>query len=612
MAEQVEYTLSLKETVTAKLEAMASASEKLEGSITSLQYKINSLSSSVSGITALANAYRDLASAMKTAGGAKISNVNTSGGLNRFGRPYTTQRTNGGVGQSYSYSYAGGGRESDPIAKARAEVRARNRQEQQGWNRADAIERGMKPKVSSSGRGGFFGMGSSTNIGSIVGAGIAGYGAYQAFDFAKEVVTTTAEYERMARAIKLSSDNAGQAELSMSWIKNMSRDFGLPIKETTEGFKMWQGAVMGTNMTSTKARDVFGKFAKSFAALGLDADRSKLAFMAIGQMMSKGKISAEELTQQLSEHLPGATKMLAKSLGITNEQLYKMMKAGKVLSEETLPKLADTMYNSIGKGAADNVDTLTGKINLMANAWENMKLAMGKSQGGFWGGVMDVTTKVIDDTGMLFRSPEQVFKEDFGSDTAQRWLGGLEPMYLKKIKKLKSEGKSYGEVGSIIDKDIEERKSKLERAGLTAEREFLGGKYRDAYGHKFQGFENAQPGSFEENYNKKNEAAKKHAELVQALYKTAAALDSEKLLNQVFKPSTSGGGGVDSSGMPKVGGSLSEKKVTHINIEVGTLVEMILNGVNAKEVVDAVKREVPKALLTVLNDANIIMTQNQR
>ena len=114
-------------------------------------------------------------------------------------------------------------------------------------------------------------------------------------------------------------------------------------------------------------------------------------------------------------------------------------------------------------------------------------------------------------------------------------------------------------------------------------------------------------------YNRKNEAAKKHAELVQALYKTAAALDSEKLLNQVFKPSTSGGGGgVDSSGMPKVGGSLSEKKVTHINIEVGRLVEMILNGVNAKEVVDAVKREVPKALLTVLNDANIIMTQNQR
>jgi tape measure domain-containing protein len=384
---------------------------------------------------------------------------------------------------------------------------------------------------------------------------------------------------------------------------------------------MWQGAVMGTNMTSTKARDVFGKFAKSFAALGLDADRSKLAFMAIGQMMSKGKISAEELTQQLSEHLPGATKMLAKSLGVTNEELYKMMKAGKVLSEETLPKLADTMYNSIGKGAADNIDTLTGKINLMANAWENMKLAMGKSQGGITGWAINAATTFVNGVGMAFRTNEQVLTEDFGSDTAQRWLTGLEDMYVKKAKKLKTQGKSYGEVASIIDKDIEERKSKLNRAGLVSERAFLGGEYSEQYGNKFMPYGKTASDVFMKDsdldaYNKKNQKAIRHAEITQGLYKTAKALDSEKILNSVFKPSTSSGGSGTGLGgnidMPKVGGSLSEKKVTHINFDIGTMVSLVLNGANTQEVVEAVKREVPKALLTTLNDANIIMTQNQR
>lgn len=51
------------------------------------------------------------------------------------------------------------------------------------------------------------------------------------------------------------------------------------------------------------------------SALALSKDQMDGVFLALGQMISKGKVQAEELRGQLGERLPGAFDMAAKAMG---------------------------------------------------------------------------------------------------------------------------------------------------------------------------------------------------------------------------------------------------------------------------------------------------------
>jgi tape measure domain-containing protein len=57
-------------------------------------------------------------------------------------------------------------------------------------------------------------------------------------------------------------------------------------------------------------------------------DKMDRAVTAVVQMLGKGKISAEEMRQQLSEAVPGAMDFMARSQGITQADLDKRLQAG--------------------------------------------------------------------------------------------------------------------------------------------------------------------------------------------------------------------------------------------------------------------------------------------
>jgi tape measure domain-containing protein len=64
---------------------------------------------------------------------------------------------------------------------------------------------------------------------------------------------------------------------------------------------------------------------------------------AFTQMASKGRVQAEELRGQLGDRLPGAEQMFADALGVNTQQLDKLMKNGKLLSKDVLPRVSAQM-----------------------------------------------------------------------------------------------------------------------------------------------------------------------------------------------------------------------------------------------------------------------------
>ena len=84
--------------------------------------------------------------------------------------------------------------------------------------------------------------------------------------------------------------------------------------------------------------------------------------MALGQMMSKGKISSEELRRQMGERIPIAMQAMANAAGVSIQQLDKMLKNGDIYSKDILPRFAEELDKLPGSVNVDNIETSVNRL----------------------------------------------------------------------------------------------------------------------------------------------------------------------------------------------------------------------------------------------------------
>lgn len=147
---------------------------------------------------------------------------------------------------------------------------------------------------------------------------------------------------------------------------------GLKFVETAEAAKSFFAAGQGTGL-APQLGGIFRAVTNAGAALQLSTDDINGTFIALGQMMSKGKVQAEELRGQLGERLPGAFRMAAKAMGMTTAELDKFMADGKLTAEDLLPKLAEALEEKYARAAEAAADTAQGAINRMSTEWTLFK-----------------------------------------------------------------------------------------------------------------------------------------------------------------------------------------------------------------------------------------------
>jgi len=179
--------------------------------------------------------------------------------------------------------------------------------------------------------------------------------------FGKEVAETRKRLEQLENAIRVASGNAGEYRKNLDFLRNITAELGLDAESAAQGFKTLLGSLQGTNLTSRQARDIFRQVSTAVSAMGLSGEDANGVFLAFGQILSKGKVSSEELRGQIGERLPGAFAIAARSLGVTMQELDKMLEQGELISEEFLPKFAAELERTFGQGV--KIDGLTQSVN---------------------------------------------------------------------------------------------------------------------------------------------------------------------------------------------------------------------------------------------------------
>ncbi|QLE47846.1 tape measure protein [Nostoc sp. C057] len=79
--------------------------------------------------------------------------------------------------------------------------------------------------------------------------------------------------------------------------------------------------------------------ADASTVLSLSSEQTSRAFLALQQALSKGKLSSEEMRQQLAESgLTGALGIAARAMGVTEAEFSRLLDTGSILSEDFLPR----------------------------------------------------------------------------------------------------------------------------------------------------------------------------------------------------------------------------------------------------------------------------------
>jgi tape measure domain-containing protein len=204
--------------------------------------------------------------------------------------------------------------------------------------------------------------------------------AFGVFDGIRWLFETQVKLDSLSLALKNVSGSASEYSRNFAFLSTMSKKYGQDLLVLIDTYKNFIASSESSNISLVGRKRIYESVIKAGSALALSNQDVEGALRAVSQMFSKGTVASEELRQQLGERLPGAFKMMAKSMGVTEIELNKMLKNGEVLADDVLPAFARELDVAFGKNAEEKLKTVSGAFN---NLKTNITLYFDKLQKGF-------------------------------------------------------------------------------------------------------------------------------------------------------------------------------------------------------------------------------------
>ncbi|EGK1939309.1 tape measure protein [Escherichia coli] len=225
------------------------------------------------------------------------------------------------------------------------------------------------------------------------------YSVMGALNAYKAIMNAGLKRDSAQRAAKfVLGDKASEAE---TFIRGLADKTGLNISEGLSSYAKFAAGAQGS-MSQEQTQELFGNATAMSRLMGLSNDELNGILKAFEQMASKGKIQAEELRGQLGDRMAGAFKLFAEALGMTATELDAAMKNGKVLSADTLPKVAKQMGLMIDKAGgwaevAKSTQTALGKL---ANNWDDTMVKIFSGSQDELNGFLSSLGNLLSEMGM--------------------------------------------------------------------------------------------------------------------------------------------------------------------------------------------------------------------
>ena len=201
----------------------------------------------------------------------------------------------------------------------------------------------------------------------------------------RSVNETGMAFQGLGTALETITGSSAGAREELKFLEEQAERLGLNLLETAQSYMQIAAAAKGTELAGYGTRQIFTAIAEASTVLQLSVDQTNGALRAIGQIMSKGKVQAEELRGQLGERLYGAFQLAARGMGITTAELDKMLEQGQVIAEDFLPKFAAEIRKTFSDGVPAASLTARAEMNRFNNSILEIERTIAAS--GFLDGV---------------------------------------------------------------------------------------------------------------------------------------------------------------------------------------------------------------------------------
>lgn len=149
---------------------------------------------------------------------------------------------------------------------------------------------------------------------------------------------------------------------SLQLTRRLAKEYGQDLNDLTFTYAKMRAAGDNAGMAVETQEKMYKSFIRTFSAFNMTREESSLAMLALEQMLSKGKISAEELRRQLGEKVPIAMGAMANAAGVPISQLDTLLKQGKLLSSDIMPKFAQELERLTPNIDTDNIETALRRL----------------------------------------------------------------------------------------------------------------------------------------------------------------------------------------------------------------------------------------------------------
>ena len=200
---------------------------------------------------------------------------------------------------------------------------------------------------------GAIGAGIGGIIGGAPGALVGGAIGAQVGQFTQglsELASFSAQLKLQRKALELVIGDTKEFTKAQEFLGKTSKDLAIPQEVITRQFTSLTASVLGAGLSVDDAQTAFEAIAAGIRGTGGSLEDMKAAMRATSQVFSKGKVSAEELRQQLGERLPGAFTLFADSMNMMPADLDKALEQGKVTLDDFMG-FAEHLFDKYGENA---------------------------------------------------------------------------------------------------------------------------------------------------------------------------------------------------------------------------------------------------------------------
>jgi tape measure domain-containing protein len=254
-------------------------------------------------------------------------------------------------------------------------------------------------------------LGASIPALGIVGGAFAGSAAGAQLGMFRQQIAGTADYAaqigKLQIALRGIVGNQDDYNRAIAAAASVTRDLNIPQAEATRGLTRLSAAVLGAGGTVNDSAFAFRAMSEAVKATGGNAEQVDGALLALTQVFSKGKVSAEELNQ-IAERLPGTFTLFAQAAGRSGPELQKALEQGQVGLNDLMKflELLGGRYGNTALKIASSSEDAGARLQV---AFDDMRLQVGRAiqpigaeiQDAFADFLVEITPALVEATRLV-------------------------------------------------------------------------------------------------------------------------------------------------------------------------------------------------------------------